>query len=58
MYMYLVHVHVSISRRAWIHCQTTDKKVGASSYFAFSAHSQQQHAEFWRALHEYVNLGR
>ena len=46
------------SGRAWIHCQTTDKKAGASPCFAFSAHSQQQHTGFWRALHEYVNLGR
>ena len=32
----------SRSRRAWIHCQTTDKKAVPRYCFAFSAHSQQQ----------------
>ena len=27
------------TRRAWIHCQTTDKKSGDLTAFAFSAHS-------------------
>ena len=35
----LTHVSLVVSRRAWIHCQTTDKKRVASYSFAFSAHS-------------------
>ena len=50
-----------LSRRAWIHCQTTDKKApkrGPRSSFAFSAHYRKSTIGYWRALHEDVNLGR